>query len=330
MTTVSVIGAGAFGTALAQLYTLAGHHTVLWAREADFATALAAERENKKYLPGHTLDDRLHITNDLARAMQSDIILCAIPSQHMRGILQQMQPYAQAGQSVVLCSKGIETATGQMLSDIVRDECPQVECALLTGPNFAHELMSGKPSAATLACASPVQGDLLATKLSNASLRLYTTTDMIGAQTGGAVKNVIAIACGIIEGLGLGESARAGLVTRGLAEIARLTVALGGKRETLMGQCGVGDLMLTCASAQSRNFSLGLQLGQGRKLADILAERTSVTEGVATAKATADLSRKIGVDMPIVKTVCACLYDDLDPRQAFNALMNRPVRAEHE
>lgn len=330
MTTVSVIGAGAFGTALAQLYTLAGHHTVLWAREADFATALAAERENKKYLPGHALDDRLHITNDLARAMQSDIILCAIPSQHMRGILQQMQPYAQAGQSVVLCSKGIETATGQMLSDIVRDECPQVECALLTGPNFAHELMSGKPSAATLACASPVQGDLLATKLSNASLRLYTTTDMIGAQTGGAVKNVIAIACGIIEGLGLGESARAGLVTRGLAEIARLTVALGGKRETLMGQCGVGDLMLTCASAQSRNFSLGLQLGQGRKLADILAERTSVTEGVATAKATADLSRKIGVDMPIVKTVCACLYDDLDPRQAFNALMNRPVRAEHE
>ena len=330
MTSVSVIGAGAFGTALAQLYTQAGHHTVLWAREAELAASLSATRENKKYLPGHKLDERLHITNDLARAMQADIILCVIPAQYVRGILKQIAPHAQAGQSLVLCAKGIEIATGGMLSEIVREECPQVECALLTGPNFAHELMSGKPSAATLACANPVHGDRLAEILSNTSLRLYTTTDMIGAQTGGAVKNVIAIACGMIEGLGLGESARAALVTRGLAEIARLTVALGGKRETLMGQCGVGDLMLTCASAQSRNFSLGLQLGQGKKLEDILASRTSVTEGVATAKATAELSRRVGIDMPIVKTVCACLYDNLDPRQAFNALMGRPVRAEHE
>ena len=330
MTTISVIGAGAWGTALAQIYTQAGHHTTLWAREKHLADDINAKRENVPYLPGYKLDERLHITNDLRSAMSAEIILCVIPAQHVRSILLQMKEFVQAGQSIVLCAKGIEIDTGRTLADVVREICPQAECAVLTGPTFAHELMSSKPSAATLACANPVHAERLTEELSNTTLRLYTTTDIIGAQTGGAIKNVIAIACGIIEGLGLGESARAALVTRGLAETARLTVALGGKRETLMGQCGIGDLMLTCSSQQSRNFSLGYQLGKGEKLADILAARKSVTEGVSTAKAAAELARICGVEMPIVKMVCACLYDGLDPKLALTKLMERPVRAEHE
>ncbi len=330
MTTVSVIGAGSWGTALAQVYTKAGHHVTLWAREKEQADSLNKTRENLTYLPGYKLDERMRVTNDLERALQSDILLCVIPAQHVRSILQRMNPFVQAGQTIVLCAKGIEIETGRTLVDIVHEECPQAECAVLTGPTFAHELMEGMPSAATLACSNPVHADRITEALSNTTLRLYKTTDVIGAQAGGAIKNVIAIACGMIEGLGLGESARAALVTRGLAEIARLTVALGGKRDTLMGQCGIGDLMLTCSSQQSRNFSLGFQLGQGEKLADILAARKGVTEGVSTARAAAELARHYDVDMPIVKMVCACLYDHLDPKTAFTRLMERPVRSEQE
>lgn len=330
MTSIAVIGAGAWGTALAQIYAKAGHRATLWAREQSLADILTHQRENTTYLPGFKLDERLHITNDLSEALTADTILMVIPAQYVRTTLQQMKPHLRAGQPLVLCAKGIEIESGQLLSYIVQEECPQAECAMLTGPTFAHELMAGKPSAATLACANPVHADQITESLSNTTLRLYKSVDIIGAQTGGAIKNVIAIACGIVAGLELGESARAALVTRGLAEIARLTVALGGKRETLMGQCGVGDLMLTCASPQSRNFSLGLQLGKGEKLADILAARKAVTEGVHTSRAAAEVARKYNVDMPIVKMVCACLYDHLDPRDAFTKLMDRPVRLEHE
>lgn len=330
MTTVSVIGAGAWGTALAQTYTLSGHDVTLWAREAELATSINETRENGTYLPGYKLDERLRVTHDLERALKSELVLSVIPAQYMRGILTQMQPLLEAGQSLIICAKGIEIESGKLLSAIVQETTPQVECAALTGPTFAHELMGGKPSAATLACANPVHADRICETLSNQQLRLYKTTDIVGAQTGGAIKNVIAIACGIIEGLQLGESARAALVTRGLAEIARLTVALGGKRETLMGQCGVGDLMLTCASHQSRNFSLGMQLGQGQTLDAILASRKAVTEGVYTAKAATELAKRLDIDMPITKAVCACLHDQLSPRDALIKLMDRPVRAEHE
>lgn len=330
MTSISVIGAGAWGTALAQMYTLSGHRVTLWAREQKLAEQMNASRSNETYLPGFTLDERLRVTHDLARAMDADIILSVIPAQHVRTILMQISPHARASQPLILCAKGIEINSGMLLSDVVHEECPQAECAVLTGPTFAHDIMGGKPSAATLACADSVQADRLADTLSSPALRLYKTTDMIGAQTGGALKNVIAIACGISEGLGLGESARAALVTRGLAEIARLTVALGGKRETLMGLCGVGDLMLTCASQQSRNFSLGLELGKGKTLAAILASRHSVAEGVDTARAAAELGRKYSVDLPIIKTVCACLYDHLDPAAALGKIMDRPVKMEIE
>ena len=330
MTTISVIGAGAWGTALAQMYTLSGHHVTLWAREKQLADRLNETRVNETYLPGYPLDERLRITNDLARAMEAEIVLSVIPAQHVRTIMMQISPHARAAQPIILCAKGIEINSGTLLSEVVREECPQAECAVLTGPTFAHDIVDGRPSAATLACSDSLHADRLTGALSNQLLRLYKTTDMVGAQTGGALKNVIAIACGITAGLELGESARAALVTRGLAEISRITMALGGKRETLMGLCGVGDLMLTCSSTQSRNFSLGLEIGRGRTLQDILQERTSVAEGVDTARAAAELARKCGVEMPIVKMVCACLFDRLDPRDALARIMDRPVKAEIE
>lgn len=330
MTRISVIGAGAWGTSLAQVYATAGHETILWAREKHLADALLADRENKTYLPGFAIDERLGITNDLALAAQSDIILNVTPAQYVRANLKLLSPLVHAGQSIVICAKGIEIDSGKFLSEAGREECPQTDIAILTGPTFAHEIMAGSPSAATIASGDSVHADRLCAALTSRNLRLYKSTDMIGAQAGGAIKNVIAIACGIVGGLGLGESARAALVTRGLAEIARFAVAFGGRRETLMGQCGVGDLMLTCSSIKSRNYSLGFELGQGRKLADILAERNSVTEGVHTAQAAAEIAKKRDIDMPIVNMVCACLHDNLDPQDAFARLMDRPSRAENE
>lgn len=328
MTKISVIGAGAWGTALAQVYATAGHETILWAREKHLADTLLSTRENTSYLPGFTLAPTLKVTNDLAEAAASEIILNVIPAQHVRTNLKLLAPHVGAGQSVVICAKGIEIDSGKFLSDVGHEECPQADIAVLTGPTFAHEIMAGAPSAATIASNDSVHADRLCAALTSRNLRLYKSTDIIGAQTGGAVKNVIAIACGIVGGLGLGESARAALVTRGLAEIARLTVAFGGKRETLMGQCGVGDLMLTCSSIKSRNYSLGFELGQGKKLADILAARNSVTEGVHTAQAAAEIARSRNIEMPIVNMVCSCLHNNLDPKEAFVRLMERPSRAE--
>jgi glycerol-3-phosphate dehydrogenase (NAD(P)+) len=228
---------------------------------------------------------------------------------------------------MVVCSKGIEIQSRQLLSTIIREECPN-PVAILTGPSFASDLALGKPTAATLACNDKYLSERLQTALTSKNLRLYRSDDIVGAQIGGAVKNVIAIGCGIIEGLQLGESARAALVTRGLAEIARLTVALGGQRETLMGQCGVGDMMLTCASKQSRNFSFGFLMGQGQPAFNILANRKSVTEGVYTARATVQLAKDFDVDMPIVECVHACIEGKLALRDAIRHLMDRPSKAE--
>ncbi|HOO51870.1 MAG TPA: NAD(P)H-dependent glycerol-3-phosphate dehydrogenase, partial [Alphaproteobacteria bacterium] len=217
----------------------------------------------------------------------------------------------------------------QLLSDVAKEECPRARIALLTGPNFARDIANGLPSASTLAADSET-GQTLSEKLTARNLRLYTTTDMIGAQIGGSIKNVIAIACGICHGLGLGESARAALVTRGLAEIARLAEAMGGKRETLMGQCGVGDMMLTCSSMQSRNFSCGVALAEGKTLDQIMAERESVTEGVTTAKAAYELATSKNIDMPITAAIYKCLYENLSIKAALDEILNRPSRHEYE
>lgn len=328
MTKISVIGAGAWGTALAQIYAKEGHDVTLWARERLLTQTLIKDRRNIIYLPKIDLDPRLKITNDLSEAVQADIILNVIPAQYLRENLKQLTPLLRDNQSVVICAKGIETLSHSLLSDVFKAECPKAQLAFLTGPNFAIEIAGGLPSASTLACADAHIGQDIQSALTAKNLRLYLTTDIIGAQVAGAIKNVIAIACGIAHGLNLGESARAALVTRGLAEISRLTIALGGQRDTLMGQCGVGDLMLTCSSLKSRNFSCGVELAAGKKMDEIIASRNSVTEGISTAEATIKLMDDYKIDMPIVQSVYDCLYNSLPVRDAVTSILSRPARNE--
>jgi glycerol-3-phosphate dehydrogenase (NAD(P)+) len=330
VTKISVIGAGAWGTALAQTYAASGHDVTLWVRETDLAETMRAARENTAFLPGIRLADSLNITPSLEEAARSEVLLLVVPAQFARSTLKSLAPHLKTGTTIVLCAKGIEIATGKLLTDVVAEECPGTSCAVLTGPNFAHEIAGGKPSASTIAAQNIDESKRIQSLLSSKNLRLYAADDVIAAEIAGAVKNVIAIACGIVHGLDLGESARAALVTRGLAEIARLTIAMGGKRETLMGQCGVGDMMLTCSSIKSRNFSFGVLMAEGKTPEEILASRSAVTEGVPTAKATAALAEKLGIDMPIVKTVDACLHHGLGVSEALAALMLRPARAELE
>lgn len=330
MTKISVIGAGAWGTALAQTYAKAGHQVTLWVREESLAQTMIESNRNASYLPDIDLDPRLAMTTDITVAVQADVILNVVPAQYIRQNLQLLAPLLRDKQPVVICAKGIEIASHSLLSDVFAEECPKARLAFLTGPNFAGEIASGLPSASTLACADAEVGGYLQEALTAKNLRLYLTSDIIGAQVAGAIKNVIAIACGIASGLGLGESARAALVTRGLAEMSRLTVALGGDRTTLMGQCGVGDMMLTCSSMKSRNFSCGVALAQGQTMDQIVASRNSVTEGISTAKAAIYLMDQYKVDMPIVRNVYACLYEGLSVQDAVTAILNRPARMEGE
>jgi glycerol-3-phosphate dehydrogenase (NAD(P)+) len=330
MTKISVIGAGAWGTALAQTYAKEGHDVTLWAREKLLAQTLIEAKRNIVYLPKIDLDPRIKITNDLSEAAQADIILNVIPAQYLRANLKRLAPLLRDNQSVVICAKGIEIESHSLLSDVFKAECPKANLAFLTGPNFAAEIAAGLPSASTLASSDLNTGEEIQSALTAKNLRLYLTTDIIGAQVAGAIKNVIAIACGIAHGLNLGESARAALVTRGLAEISRLTMALGGQRETLMGQCGVGDLMLTCSSLKSRNFSCGVELAQGKTLGQITEARNSVTEGITTAKATIKLMEDYKIDMPIVEAVYNCLYNNLPVRDAVTSILSRPARNEGE
>ncbi len=330
MTKISVIGAGAWGTALAQTYAKAGHQVTLWVREESLAQTMIESNRNASYLPDIDLDPRLAMTTDITVAVQADVILNVVPAQYIRQNLKLLAPLLRDKQPVVICAKGIEIASHSLLSDVFAEECPKAKLAFLTGPNFAGEIASGLPSASTLACADAEVGGYLQEALTAKNLRLYLTSDIIGAQVAGAIKNVIAIACGIASGLGLGESARAALVTRGLAEMSRLTVALGGDRTTLMGQCGVGDMMLTCSSMKSRNFSCGVALAQGQTMDQIVASRNSVTEGISTAKAAIYLMDQYKVDMPIVRNVYACLYEGLSVQDAVTAILNRPARMEGE
>lgn len=330
MTKISVIGAGAWGTALAQTYAKAGHHVTLWVREEPLAKTMIETNRNVTYLPDIDLDPHLNITNDLSEAVQSDIILNVIPAQYVRENLRQINPLLRDGQPIILCAKGIEIASHSLLSEVFHTECPKAKLAFLSGPNFAIEIANGLPSASTLACADEATGLALQTALTAKNLRLYLTNDIIGAQVAGAIKNVIAIACGIAQGLGLGESARAALVTRGLAEMARLTVALGGEKETLLGQCGAGDMMLTCSSMKSRNFSCGVELANGKTMDEIIASRKSVTEGIPTAKAATFLANQHHIDMPIVTSVYACLYEGLSVKEAVTNILGRPARHEGE
>jgi glycerol-3-phosphate dehydrogenase (NAD(P)+) len=325
-----VIGAGAWGTALAQVCRRAGLDVTLWAREAEVAEAINHTRTNPLFLPGVTLDDGITAVSDLAACAGADLILAVVPAQHMRAMLTALAPALRAGQPVVLCAKGIEQVSLKLMAEVLAEAAPATAPAVLSGPSFAGEVARGLPTAVTLACPDAALGEALARAIATPTFRPYWTHDLIGAEAGGAVKNVLAIACGIVEGRGLGRSAHAALVTRGFAELTRLAVALGGEAATLAGLCGLGDLVLTCSSGQSRNMSLGLALGRGESLDAALAGKLSIAEGVASAPAVRALASKLDVETPICEAVAALLAGERDLDDAIAGLMSRPLRTERE
>ena len=325
--TVGVIGAGAWGTALAQAMASHDRNVTIWARESEVVEAINTKHENTVFLPGIPLTEKLKASGSLSEVAGMDILLIVTPAQHVRTTLQSIKDEIQ-GKAVVLCSKGIELKTGLLMSQVAKEVVPDATIAVLTGPTFASEIAKGLPGAATIAVKDKDVGQELQIVIGVPRFRPYTTTDVIGTQLGGAIKNVIAIACGVVAGRQLGESARAALLTRGVAEIARLGVAMGAKRETLLGMCGIGDLTLTCSSMQSRNFSLGFALGEGKTLDDILKARNAVTEGVHTTRSTLALAKKHAVDMPITEAVDHLLEEGYSVDDAIEEMLNRPFRYE--
>lgn len=325
-----VIGAGAWGTALAQVAGWAGLDVLLQAREPDVVESIRERRVNEAFLPGVTLDDHVSVTTELADLASCDVILAVPPAQHMRSTLTAFAPFHRAGVPIVLCSKGIERGSLKLMTDVLAETLPAAPAAVLSGPSFAGEVARGLPSAVTLACADEALGEQLMETLSAPGFRPYLANDLIGAEVGGAVKNVLAIACGMSEGKGLGRSAHAALITRGFAEMTRLGVALGGQAETVAGLCGLGDLVLTCSSPQSRNMSLGLALGQGQTVEQALAGKRSVAEGYESAPAVRELANRLGVDMPISLAVAALLNGETTVDALIYDLMSRPLKVERD
>ena len=326
--TAGVIGAGAWGTALAQVAGWAGLDVLLQAREPEVVESIRARRVNEAFLPGVTLDDRVSVTADLADLASCDVILAVPPAQHMRSTLAAFAAYHRPGVPVILCSKGIERGSLKLMTDVLAETLPSAPAAVLSGPSFAGEVARGLPSAVTLACADADLGEELMWTLSAPGFRPYLATDLIGAEVGGAIKNVLAIACGMAEGRGLGRSAHAALITRGFAEMTRIGVALGGEAETVAGLCGLGDLVLTCSSPQSRNMSLGLALGQGQTVEQALSGKRSVAEGYESAPAVRELAMKMDVDMPISLAVAALLNGETTVEAVIDNLLSRPLKAE--
>ena len=317
MSRVAVVGAGAWGVALALQAHRAGRQVSLWARDP---AALRTSRRSPR-LPGHVLPDGIEVSGELPGA-GFEAVLLAVPVPHLRAVAARLRPMAP----LVVCAKGVEAGTGRLPLEIVHELHPGAPAAVLTGPNFAHEVAAGLPAAAVVAAADPGLRAALADLLGSPGFRLYGNDDPVGAQLGGAAKNVVAIAAGAVIGAGLGENARAALITRGLAELGRLVLALGGRVETVAGLSGLGDLLLTCTGPSSRNFSCGLALGRGETLASVLASRTTATEGVATAPAL--VARAAGVDLPICTAVAALLAGRTTLDQAIAALLARPRRDE--
>lgn len=328
MQNIAIIGGGAWGSALAQTLANAGRDVIVWAREPEVVASINEKHENEMYLKGIKLNPKIKATDSLTEAAESDALLLCTPAQHIRSTLQSLKADIAEGKPCIICAKGVEIETGYLMSEVMDEVVPGATYAILTGPTFAAEIARGLPSAVTIACSDKDVGAEIIEALSSKTLRAYSSEDVKGAQIGGAVKNVIAIACGVIHGKGLGESARSALVTRGLAEMSRLASAMGAKKETLMGMCGVGDMILTCSSMQSRNFSLGAALGEGKNIADILDERNSVTEGVHTAKALEVMARNHAVDMPISAAVHACVNNGESVDIVIEKLMERPAKKE--
>jgi glycerol-3-phosphate dehydrogenase (NAD(P)+) len=292
------------------------------------AADVNARHENRLFLPGVGLDPAIRASRDLVDLACSDFILAVAPAQHLRATLAALAPQIDRGLPVVLCAKGIEQGSLKLMTEVLAETIPQAAPAVLSGPSFAREVAAGLPTAITLACPDEALGQRLAEAIATPAFRPYWVTDMIGAEAGGAVKNVLAIGAGVVEGRELGRSAHAALITRGFAELTRLAVALGARAETLAGLCGLGDLVLTCSSPQSRNMSVGLALGRGETLDEALAGKVSVAEGVASAPAVRALAAKLGVEAPICEATAQILAGETDVDAAIDALLSRPLRAE--
>lgn len=326
MQKIGVIGAGAWGTALAQTLSKGGRDVLLWAREPEVVNSINSDHVNTMFLPETSLSETLKATNEITEVSQCDILLLVTPAQHIRSAMEDLKDDLAEGKPLVICSKGIELKSGMLLSQVVEELAPEATCAVLSGPTFAGEVARGLPSAVTIAATDRDVARELREALGVKTFRPYITNDVIGAQLGGAIKNVIAIACGIVYGRKMGENSRAALLTRGVAEIARLGIAMEAQKETLLGMCGIGDLMLTCSSMQSRNFSLGVSLGEDKTLDEILGPRKAVTEGVHTSSAALDLAKQHAVDMPITEAVHACLHQGVSIDDAIEEMLNRPFR----
>lgn len=327
--TVAVLGAGAWGTALAQVAAAAGRGVTLWAREPEVVEAVNHRRENELFLPGLKLNPVIRAVGALEEAAEADLILAVPPAQHMRGVLKALKPHLAAGTPVVLCAKGVERGSQALMTDVLADELPEQAPVVLSGPGFAKDVARGLPTATTIASPNQDLAQRVVATIGLPTFRPYVADDVVGAEIGGAVKNVIAIACGVAEGRKLGDGARAALITRGFAELTRLGLAMGAKAETLSGLCGLGDLVLTCASMTSRNTSLGAALGEGRKLSEILAERRSVAEGMESAPAVVALAAKYNVEMPICAAVDAIVAERIGIDEAITMLLARPFKAEN-
>ena len=324
-----IIGGGAWGTALAMALTRAGRNVTLWAREPEVADTINKDHENKLFLPGIKLETSIRATNSLGDLSDCEALMLVVPVQHMRDICAELSKLSlKKTAPIIICSKGIERNTLKMPGEIVSEVLPSHILAILSGPTFAAEIARDQPAAITLACADIELGKTLAQSIGSRTFRPYMSDDIIGAEIGGAIKNVLAIACGIVYGRNMGDNARAAIITRGLAEVMRLGSALGGKNETMMGLSGIGDLILTCTSQQSRNTSLGFALGQGKTLSEIMAERNSVAEGVHTAAAAAALANKKNIDAPIIAAVDAILNKNADITETVFALLSRPLKSE--
>jgi glycerol-3-phosphate dehydrogenase (NAD(P)+) len=325
ITSFGVIGGGAWGTALAQVAAGRGHETLLWAREPEVVAGINQRHENPLFLPQVPLSPHIRATADITDLQACDAWLVVTPAQHMRQVLGSAPA---CGKPLLLCSKGLEERSGALLHQVASEICPEADVMILSGPTFAHEVAAGLPTALTLAAADLDRAEEVRERLALPGFRLYLSDDLAGAEVGGAVKNVLAIACGVVEGKGLGQNARSALIARGFAEMIRFGLASGARRETLAGLCGLGDLVLTCSSTSSRNFSLGKGIGEGRGAAELLADRRTVAEGAFTAPVLHRLAEERGIDMPIVAAVTALLNGAAGVDEVLEQLLSRPPRVE--
>ena len=324
---LGILGGGAWGTALAQVASAGGQETLLWALEPEVVEAVNSRRENTVFLAGVPLNDAIRATSDLFELNACDAWLVVTPAQHMRAVLERA---GDCNKPLVLCAKGIEERSGKLLHEVAREVCPSSPVAVLSGPTFAHEVAAGLPTAVTLACEDRALAEKLRARINLVQFRTYCTDDVTGAEAGGAVKNVLAIACGVVEGKRLGQNARAALIARGFAEMTRFGVAMGGRRETLAGLSGLGDLVLTCSSNSSRNFTLGKAIGEGGNVRELMKDRRTVAEGAHTAPVVHRIAMERDIDMPIVAAVVELLEARVDIDELLETMLSRPPGDEED